>query len=117
MLDWITHAPDMPLYPSGPRVGLGLWNSVPGTMGVELLMFAGGVYIYRRSTEALDGIGRWAFSSLVAVLGLIYLADSLNGAAPPSVTAICIVALAAAVVFGLWGWIVDRHREATTGRF
>ncbi|MFN7985652.1 MAG: hypothetical protein U0Q11_27745 [Vicinamibacterales bacterium] len=117
VLDWITHAPDMPLYPNGPKVGLGLWNSVPGTMVVELLMFAGGVFIYRRSTEALDGIGRWAFSSLVAVLGLIYLADSLNGAAPPSVTAICIVALAAAVVFGLWGWIVDRHREATTGRF
>lgn len=116
VLDWITHAPDMPLYPTGPKFGLGLWNSVPGTMAVELMMFAGGVWIYRRSTEALDGIGRWAFASLVAALVLIYIADALNGAAPPSILAICSVALAASVVFGLWAWIVDRHREATSGR-
>jgi hypothetical protein len=29
VLDWITHRPDMPLFPGGPRLGLGLWNSVP----------------------------------------------------------------------------------------
>lgn len=27
ILDWISHRPDMPLYPGGPRLGLGLWNS------------------------------------------------------------------------------------------
>src|SRR5215831_26995 len=27
-LDWIAHRPDMPLYPHGAGVGLGLWNSV-----------------------------------------------------------------------------------------
>ena len=32
VLDWVTHAPDMPLYPGGPKFGLALWNSVPGTM-------------------------------------------------------------------------------------
>jgi len=115
VLDWITHAPDMPLYPTGPKFGLGLWNSIPGTMVVELVMFAGGVLIYQRSTEALDGIGRWALVSLAAVLGLIYVADSLNGAPPPSIAAICSVGLAASVVFGLWAWIVDRHRSSIGG--
>lgn len=30
VLDFVTHSPDMPLYPGGRRVGLGLWNSVTG---------------------------------------------------------------------------------------
>src|SRR3974377_2362565 len=29
-LDWVSHLPDMPLYPYGPKYGLGLWNSIPG---------------------------------------------------------------------------------------
>jgi membrane-bound metal-dependent hydrolase YbcI (DUF457 family) len=40
VLDWVTHRPDMPLYPGGARYGLGLWNSIYGTMVVEFLMFA-----------------------------------------------------------------------------
>jgi membrane-bound metal-dependent hydrolase YbcI (DUF457 family) len=39
VLDWVTHRPDMPLYPGGARYGLGLWNSIAGTMLVEFLMF------------------------------------------------------------------------------
>src|SRR5262245_47114382 len=31
VLDFVVHRPDLPLYPGdSPRVGLGLWNSVPG---------------------------------------------------------------------------------------
>src|SRR6478735_5856213 len=33
VLDFVTHRPDMPLYPGSPTsVGLGLWNSREGTM-------------------------------------------------------------------------------------
>lgn len=32
----------MPLYPGGARYELGLWNSIAGTMALELLMFAAG---------------------------------------------------------------------------
>lgn len=110
-LDWLTHAPDMPLYPGGPKYGLVLWNSVGGTMAVELLLYAGGLWVYAATTRARDRIGRWAFLSLAATLGLIYLGDSMAAAAPPSITAICIVALAASVVFPLWAWWADRHRE------
>jgi hypothetical protein len=110
VLDWVTHAPDMPLYPGGPKFGLTLWNSVPGTMAVESAMFAAGLYLYARTTEASDPIGRWALVALAATLAVIYLADSLVGTPPPSVRAICIVALAASVVFPAWAWLVDRHR-------
>ena len=30
VLDVVTHIPDMPLYPNGPKFGLGLWNSITG---------------------------------------------------------------------------------------
>ena len=110
VLDWITHAPDMPLYPGGPRFGLTLWNSVPGTMVVELLMLTGGLFLYMRSTEAVDQMGRWALVSLGAVLAALYMADALGGAPPPSVTAICVFGIAASVVFPFWAWLADRHR-------
>ena len=29
VLDFVTHVPDMPLYPGGPKVGLGLWLFSP----------------------------------------------------------------------------------------
>ena len=35
VLDLITHRPDLPLWPGGPLMGLGLWNSVPGTIIIE----------------------------------------------------------------------------------
>src|SRR5580765_4994816 len=50
VLDFVTHRPDMPLYPGGPKIGLGLWNSVPATVAVEVAMYAAGVWIYMRST-------------------------------------------------------------------
>ena len=31
-LDVLTHRPDLPLWPGGAKVGLGLWNSIPGTL-------------------------------------------------------------------------------------
>jgi hypothetical protein len=116
VLDWVTHAPDMPLYPGGPKFGLTLWNSVPGTMVVETLLFVAGLYLYVRGTEAKDRVGRWAFVSLGATLGAIYMADALSGTPPPSVTAICAVALAAGVIFPAWAWLADHHRAPSDQR-
>jgi membrane-bound metal-dependent hydrolase YbcI (DUF457 family) len=42
-LDVIVHRPDLPVLPSGPYVGLTLWNSVGATLALELAMFAGGI--------------------------------------------------------------------------
>jgi hypothetical protein len=113
VLDWITHAPDMPLYPGGPKYGLVLWNSVPATMVVETAMFVVGLRIYAAVTRPADRIGRWALMSLVATLAAIYAANSLSGTVPPSVTAICALALAAGVLFPAWAWWADRHRVPT----
>src|SRR5947208_13901419 len=69
VLDFVTHAPDMPLYPGSPRVGLGLWNSLSGTVLVEGLMFAAGTWTYLRETRARNTAGRYARAALPALLG------------------------------------------------
>jgi len=52
VFDWITHRPDMPLYPGGNgRYGLGLWNSVAGTLATEMLLFVVGVWVYASVTR------------------------------------------------------------------
>ncbi len=111
VLDWITHRADMPLYPGGPKLGLGLWNSVAGTMVVEIAMFAVGVLLYASATRARDARGRWGFWALVVFLLASYVADSVTGTPPPSVKFIWISALMATGALLLWAAWIDRHRQ------
>ena len=110
VLDWVTHAPDMPLHPGGPKLGLALWNSVPGTVSVETVLFGAGLFLYVRGTKARDRVGHWALVSLSAALAVLYAADALSAAPPPSAGAIAVVALVASVVFPAWAWWADHHR-------
>jgi hypothetical protein len=110
MLDALTHRPDLPLAVSAdsPRVGLGLWNSLVGTIVVELSLFAVGLWLYERSTKALDRTGRLALRGLVAFLLVIYVAN-VFGPPPPSGMAAAWSALAMWLLVA-WGYWVDRHR-------
>jgi membrane-bound metal-dependent hydrolase YbcI (DUF457 family) len=114
VLDFITHRPDMPLYPgSAVSVGLGLWNSRAGTMLVEGAMFVAGVAVYARTTRARDRIGSIAWWAMVIFLTLAYLSSAL-GPPPPSVKALIVVAFVA-WLFVPWAWWFDRHREVVAG--
>lgn len=112
-MDAIVHKPDLPLYP-GSRVlaGLGLWNSITGTIVLEALLFTAGVWIYATATTAIDRTGRFAFWSFVAVAAAIYVAAASGGPPPPSPRAVAIVGLSA-WLFPLWAGWFDRHRELT----
>ena len=109
VLDAITHVPDMPLYPGGPRFGLGLWRSVPGTLAVESVMFAVGVWIYMRTTRARDRIGTRVFVGLTAFLLIGFIVNA-GGTPPPSVTALWVVALALGALTISLAWWADKHR-------
>jgi len=112
ILDVITHRPDLPLYPGGPQFGFGLWNSVPATIAVELVIFAAGAWMYLTGTRARDRVGVWAGPGLVVLLLVLYFA-SMSGA-PPTVTALWISAIIGAAVLMFVAWWVDRHRVAVT---
>jgi len=71
VLDWVTHRPDMPLYPGGRGLGLGLWNSVSGTVVTEGAMFLAGLWLYVTGTQARDGVGRYGFWALVGAAPVV----------------------------------------------
>ena len=111
VLDWIVHIPALPLYPGGPRVGLGLWRSMSGTILVEAVLFAVGIAVYTRTTRATDRAGRWGLWAFVALLAVLYAA-SVYSPPPASVSGLAWAALAGWLI-PLFGWWVDRHRAAT----
>lgn len=108
-LDVMTHRPDLPLWPGGPEVGLGLWHSVPGTLVVEGALFAGGVLAYQRMFRADNARGRWAFRGLVALTAVIWLSGPWSPP-PPGATAVATVGLAM-WLFPPWASWIERHRR------
>ncbi len=109
VLDVISHAPDMPLWPGGPRLGLGLWNSPAGTVAAEVLLFVAGVTLYARATRAKDRVGTLALWSLVGLLALLYLA-SVMSPPPPGIGPVAWTGIVAGIVFPAWAYWIDRHR-------
>lgn len=111
VLDFVTHRPDLPLWPGGPMFGLGLWNSVAATIVIESAMFGAGVLIYALATKPRNLRGVLAFWGLVFFLGAIYVAN-VFGPPPPNVTAIGTAGIAGAVLFTAWSWWADRNRSS-----
>jgi hypothetical protein len=109
VLDWITHRADMPLYPGGPKFGLGLWNNPNASMAVEIVLFAIGVAIYEGTTKGKDKMGQYSFWFMI-LLFLVAFAASSGGAPPPSVKAIWMVSIVAIGLGLLLASYIDRHR-------
>ena len=109
LLDFLTHMPDLPLWPGGPLVGVGLWNSILGTMVVEGGMFTLAVALYLRWTKPKDKVGSWAFWGLVALAGLMWASQPW---APPAPSAMA-VAVAGLLMWVLppWAAWIERHRS------
>lgn len=115
VLDFVTHRPDMPLYPgSSTYVGLGLWSTRVGTIAVEGALFLASLWIYFRFTRAKDRVGSimsWAFIGLL----LVAYAGNMTGAPPPSVPAMIATTLIANAIIFPWAWWFDRHRSTAPG--
>ena len=73
----------MPLWPGGPKVGLGLWYSKPATVMVESALLAAGLAIYLSARTRMNNV--WGRVSLWSFVGLIVLAyvGALTGGPPP----------------------------------
>jgi hypothetical protein len=110
VLDFVTHRPDMPLYPGGTPLGLGLWNSVAETLITEGVMFLAGVWLYATATRARDGVGRYAFWGLIAFLVVSYV-GSLYSPPPTAMFALAIGGIVFGWLFVGWAAWADGHRE------
>jgi membrane-bound metal-dependent hydrolase YbcI (DUF457 family) len=112
LLDLITHKPDLPLAPGSDKMfGLGLWNSIQGTIIVEAGFFVFAVYLYFSITKAKDKAGNYGFWSLVILLLIIYFAN-IFGSAPPDETVLPYVGLLT-WIFVPWAYWIEKHRTIT----
>ncbi len=108
VLDFVTHRPDLPLWPSGPLVGLGLWHSLPATILLEGALIAIAVALYTRVTSPIDRTGTVALVLLVVLCTVIWITQPWSPP-PPSSTAVALVGLALWLLPPWGGWI-ERHR-------
>ncbi|HEX7153340.1 MAG TPA: hypothetical protein VF618_17775 [Thermoanaerobaculia bacterium] len=109
-LDYLAHRPDLPLYPGGRKVGMGLWMSVFATVIVEVVLFLTATYIYLRSTRARDKIGSIGLWAYVIFLLVVFAANATT--TPPNDWRAIAWGAMAAWLFVPWAWWIDRHREA-----
>ena len=113
ILDAIVHQPDLPIFPgSNLLIGLGVWSSLPLTLAIELPLFALGVWLYVRSTTAVNARGKWGLWGLIIFLLIIH-AGNLMGDPPPTPEAIAWVGQAQWLLV-LWAYWVDKHRSNAT---
>jgi membrane-bound metal-dependent hydrolase YbcI (DUF457 family) len=110
LLDYVTHISDLPLWPGGPEAGLGLWNSVPGTLLVEGLFFSVAVAAYLRGTRPRQMAGTWSLWALVLLTTMIWVSGPWSPP-PPSERAIAWVGLAMWLL-PFWGAWIDRTRQS-----
>ena len=114
VLDFFTHAPDLPLYPGSEKmVGLGLWNSLSGTLALELGIFIIGVILYLRATRPANRTGTYSFIALLVFLIVTYVINIL-GPPPPDYKAVAYSALLLWLLVP-WGYWVDRNRHLKVG--
>jgi len=78
VLDFASHAPDMPLWPgaSSPKFGLGLWDSIPLTLIVEGAMWIAGLAIFLRIP------GRWTTGAKIWFWSLVALCTVMWASGP-----------------------------------
>jgi membrane-bound metal-dependent hydrolase YbcI (DUF457 family) len=109
VLDWITHVPDLPLYPGGPGYGLGVWRSPILTFALEIPLFAIGVWLYARQTRGRDAIGRAGLWSMVGFMLIIHVVNATSP--PPASTAAVGWGALAAWLLPIWAAWADHHRD------
>lgn len=114
ILDVVTHRPDMPLYPNGPKFGLELWRSVWLTAIVEIPLFVAGAWVYMNATRPTRAVGRWSLLLMLTTLLMIYVGDLASPEPPPSVEAMTAVAIGGSVLFIAWSGWTDRYRSRIT---
>ena len=113
ILDFVTHRPDLPLVPGGALYGLGLWNSVAGTIVVEGGLICLAVGLYLRATRASGRPGSLGLYALIALCTVLWISQPW-APPPPGATAVALGALALWLLPPWAAW-AEAHRVRRDG--
>lgn len=108
-LDLLVHAPDLALWPGGPKVGLAWWDEPALAIGSEAVVLGGGFLVYLAATKPLGVAGRVGPWALLAAFVALYAFDKL-GPPPVDLKAMAPQALAAYAGVAALGFLLDRTR-------
>ena len=115
ILDWVTHRPDLLLYPGATtKYGLGLWNHPAAEMILEGGIFVIGVIMYLKATAARDKAGSYGTWSLIVFLFAGWILALFGGAPPPNAKALAWGSLLIWITVP-WAWWTDKHRAIRNG--
>jgi hypothetical protein len=107
VLDFVTHAPDLTLWPGADHgYGLGLWNSIPATFVIEGTMWIAAITLYlraRRPDGWQGGLALWSF----IVVSTVLWASGPFSPPPPDERSLAWAAMVGWVVVP-WAWWIDR---------
>jgi membrane-bound metal-dependent hydrolase YbcI (DUF457 family) len=109
VIDFLVHRPDLPLWKDTAKVGLGLWNYVGLSFGLEAAVLIAGLALYLARTRALTTVGR--YGPAVFVAAMLAMQGSTFVAPPPgSTTTLAVTALVGYLALAaIAGWL-DRQR-------
>jgi membrane-bound metal-dependent hydrolase YbcI (DUF457 family) len=110
ILDVVCHRPDVPLAPgAGPKLGLGLWHSVPGTLVVEGGLWVAALAFYAAGSPPRRRIGSVGFWITMALLTLVWL-GGMFAPPPPDIRTVAVSILVTTALLVPWMVAVDRAR-------
>lgn len=110
ILDVISHTPDMTIFGNNsPKLGLSLWNSLAGTMIVELGLLFSGIALYRSATYSTSSAGKYGLAFMVLILVVLYIGN-IFGPPPPDIISVGVVTTAGQLVLVALAFWVDRYR-------
>ena len=112
MLDLIVHAPDLEVYPGGPKIGLGLWQSLLWSQLLEIGLVLVGLALYLSATKPKSAAGKWSPFALVGLMLLMQLINHLPVETPPTSFILGVTALFAYSVLTLLAYFADRTRQS-----
>jgi hypothetical protein len=111
LLDFLVHAPDLPLTFDRAKVGLGWWGDPALGIAAEAIALLAGFALYLFATKPLGLAGRIAPWTLIALFAALYAIDKL-GPPPADLKAMAPTALAAYLLVAGIGFLMDRTRVA-----
>ena len=102
ILDLIVHRPDLALYDSVGKMGLGLWNYRGASFALEMgVLFAGAAMLYRAAAHRGRLIGFVIFLAALQVFGTFFFPP------PTSDHAAAMTALGSYIVLAVMAWWVE----------
>lgn len=110
ILDVISHRPDMTISGNNSSIlGLSLWNSLAGTMIVELGLLFIGSALYMSATYSVSSSGKYGFALMILILMVLYIGN-IFGPPPPDMISVAVTITAGQLALVALAFWVDRNR-------